>query len=233
MRALSSGLDEVLLLLEVVGQDLLVLGLLLLGMLVPVLLDLLDQLLSSDSSVSHQSLDLRGLGDDLVAHSDVSLDDVLGHIVLLLQVEHLSDLASSLRTSSSGLLLVSQSRHVGVALLDHGQRDHSQVGSADASSDGLSLALAGSPLSVVLVTLLEEQSDSLVGQHALLHSETLLVVAACDLEHISLELVGKLSAVDFLTHAFVVEDSHSSLVVDLDLFLLAGRTVRDVELRGG
>lgn len=42
-----------------------------------------------------------------------------------------------------------------------------------------------------LVTRGHEQADTVVGQHTLLHGETLLVLATHDLEHIALRRGGK------------------------------------------
>lgn len=65
--------------------------------------------LSSESLVGDESLDLRGLNSGLLAFLlDLSSDNVKSDVVILLQVEELSDVVGSLGTKSSGLLVISQ-----------------------------------------------------------------------------------------------------------------------------
>ena len=65
---------------------------------------------------------------------------------------------------------------------------------------------------------------------ALLHRETLLVVAAGDLEDVAFEFGTDAVASDFLAHAFVHEGAEFAFVFDLDEFLGAIGWVGDVEL---
>lgn len=65
---------------------------------------------------------------------------------------------------------------------------------------------------------------------ALLHRETLLIVAAGDLEDVALEFGGDAVTRDFLAHAFVHEGAQFAFVLDLDEFLGAIGWVGDVEL---
>jgi len=137
-----------LLLLEVLGEELLVLLVGLLGVLPALDLSLLHVGLSADSLLSDESLNLRGLVVGLIANLELSLDDVLGHIVLLLEGEGLSDVAGSLGAESSGSLLVGESGDFTLSLNEDLEGDDSEIGSADASSDRLSLSLSVSAGSV-------------------------------------------------------------------------------------
>ena len=58
------------------------------------------------------------------------------------------------------------------------------------------------------MSLVEEQPHATVGQHSLLHGEALLVVAAGDPHHVTLELVSKGVGLDLLTHPLLVEGPH-------------------------
>jgi len=57
----------------------------------------------------------------------------------------------------------------------------------------------------------------------LLHRETLLVVAAGDLEDVALELIANGVARNLCTHSLVDEDTELSLIFDLDQLLAAIR----------
>ena len=78
------GLLGSLLLLEVLGEELFVSNVVLLGALPSVLLDVLVDSLSSDSLLGNESLDLWGLVEGLVSSDEFSSDNVLSNIVNLL-----------------------------------------------------------------------------------------------------------------------------------------------------
>ena len=142
------GLVSGLLLLEVLGEELLVSHVRLAGLLPGGDLALLVVGLAAESLLSDESLDLGGLVEGLVTLLDLSADNVLGHIVLLAESEGLTDGASSLGTESSGSLNISEASNFAGALLENLEGDDAQVGTADAAADGLSLALTGSGGSV-------------------------------------------------------------------------------------
>lgn len=56
-------------------------------------------------------------------------------------------------------------------------------------------------------------------QDALLHWETLLVVTSGDTEDVALEFVSKTVTWNFGRHTFVVKDTDSSLIFNLNKFL--------------
>lgn len=113
-----------LLLLDVLGEDLVVLSSLLLGLLESVDLLSLDQLLSSESLLSDESLDLWWFVESLVSLLDFSSHNVLSNIVLLSEVEDLSDIVGSLGAESSWLITVSDTLDLLVTLLDNSEGDH-------------------------------------------------------------------------------------------------------------
>ena len=92
-----------------------------------------------------------------------------------------------------------------LSLLNNDHGEDGQVGVDDAAPDGLALLLSGAPLPEAGVSLLEEQSDAALGEDALLHGETLLVVAAGDAERVALPLVAQAGRVHVLAHAFLIE----------------------------
>ena len=67
-------------------------------------------------------------------------------------------------------------------------------------------------------------------ENTLLHRETLLVVSARDAEDVSLELVAEGVSGYLLGHLFVIEDTETTFIVNIDGLLLARRRVGDVEL---
>merc|ERR1719160_260541 len=172
----------------------------------------------------HQPLDLGGLVLLLLAllQRQRPLDDVLAHVVLLGQVEQLPDLAGALGPESPGDGVVGQPGDLALALLHDGQVEDGQVTVHDAAADRLALALTFTSGSVASVSLVKEQPNATVGQHALLHGEALLVVAARDPHHVALELVSEGVGLDLLTHPLLVEGPHLQLISNLEE-LLASR----------
>jgi hypothetical protein len=141
------------------------------------------------------------------------------HIVFLGEAEHLPDLASSLWSQSLRLNLVGDTLNLGVTLLHNAQSQHGQVHADDATSDTLPLALSRSPGPVAAVAVCEQKSDTGWVHDTLLHGETLLVVAAGNLEDVALEFITNRVTRDFLTHAALHEDTETALIFDLDQLL--------------
>lgn len=142
------GLLGSLLLLKILGEELLVSDVLLLALLPSLSLLSLVEDLSSDSLLGDESLDLGGLVEGLVSSLELSSHDVLSDIVLLSQHEGLSDPVGSLWSESSWPDAVGESLDVLLALDQDLEGNDGKVGSADATSDGLSLSLSGPPGSV-------------------------------------------------------------------------------------
>lgn len=136
-------------------------------------------------------LDSRlGVGlSSLLLGDDLSSDDELSDVVLLGEVEELSDLGGPLGSEPLGEGLGGESLDLLLSLLDDDDREDGDVVSDDASSDRLSLPLSGSSGSVARVAVGEEELDSVREQDTLLHRESLLVVSTSDSEDVSLPLV--------------------------------------------
>jgi hypothetical protein len=126
---------------------------------------------------------------------------VYTYIIILGEAEELSDLRCALGAKTLGVHDVCQTRDVGVALLDDTERQDGQVHGDDAAADRLALALTGSTGSVAGVAVGEEQADTRWVHDSLLHGETLLVVAAGDLEDVALELIANAVSWDFSAHS--------------------------------
>jgi len=108
-----------------------------------------DQTLDADSLETFDGLSILGLGLDLLA---VSLG-ILTDIILLAQVEELSDLAGSLGTKTAGNVLVCDSGQLSLTLLDDNQVKGREVRSDNATTDRLSLALSVTSGTVSRVSL--------------------------------------------------------------------------------
>ena len=143
------------------------------------------------------------------------------YIVLLAEAEESADLGGSLGTEALGVDDVGQAGNVGLALLDDGEGENGEVHADDATTDGLAATLTAAAGSVAGVAVGEEESDTGRVHDTLLHGETLLVVAAGDLEDITLELIAEVVTGDFLAHLergkerkgqSVVHPSHSSFL---------------------
>jgi len=144
-----------------------------------------DRSLALESQRSDQSLDLGGL----LGLASLSADDELSDVLGLAQREELSDLVGSLGSQSSRLDLVGQTGDVLGSLLNDDQVHDRQVGSDDATTDGLSLAGTLSSGSEALHILVEQQSDTSVGQNTLHHGETLLVVTTTNADDVASEFL--------------------------------------------
>lgn len=204
-------------------EDLLVVSGGLLGSLPSSLLVGLIDSLSSESSVSDQSLDLGSLiSDGLAFLFDLSSDDESSDIIILGQSEKFSDSGGSLGSESLGKLGVSETSDGLFTDLDNSKSDDGKIGSDDASSDGLSLSFTGSSGSVALVASLHEESDSSLDKDTLLHGETILIVTTGNFEDVSLEFITKLVAFNFLTHSSSVEEAKLLFIVDRNGLLAAG-----------
>jgi len=128
---------------------------------------------------SNQSLDLGCLGERLLALNlglNLAADNVLANVIVLGEIEELADLGGPLGSEPLGVGDVGKTGDFGLALLDDGEGENGQIGTDDASTDGLPLALTSATGTVARSTLGEEQLDTVGQQNTLLHGETLLVV---------------------------------------------------------
>ena len=144
-----------------------------------------------EHSWGHKTLDLGGLEPLLglaLLQGQGPLDHVLAHVIVLSQVEQLTDLGGTLGSEPAGDGVVGQAGNLSIALLHDGHGDDGQVAVNDATADRLALPLSLPAGTVAGVVLAHEQPDPLVGQDTLLHWEALLVVATSDTHHIALLL---------------------------------------------
>ncbi len=70
----------------------------------------------------------------------------------------------------------------------------------------------------------------MIAEHTLHHGETLLVIAAGNLEHVTLELLAERVGGNLSGDALVEEGQELLVVVNLDALLLTRQGVRDVQL---
>ena len=152
------------------------------------------------------------------------------HIIFLAETEEAADLGGTLGTETLGVNDVCQTGNVGIALLDDGQGENSEVHGDDATADGLTLALTGAAGTVARMAVSEEETDTSRVHNTLLHRETLLVGSTGDAQDVALEFVADAVSGDFLTHAAVHEDTELALVFNFDQLLCAIVGVGDVEL---
>lgn len=117
-----------------------------------------------------------------------------------------------------------------IPLLNDTERQHSQIHGYNTPPHALPLTLPGSPGSIAGVAGAQQEPDARWVHDALLHGETLFVVAAGDFEDIAFELGADAVGGDFLAHAAVHEDAEFALVFDFDEFLRAVGGVGYVEL---
>jgi len=126
------------------------------------------------------------------------------YIVFLGEAKELADLRCALGTEALGVHDVGDAGDIVVALLDDRERKDGQVHGHDAATDGFALALTGAAGSVAGVAVGEQQADSSGVHDSLLHGETLLVVAAGNLEDVALEFVANAVARYLCAHSVLV-----------------------------
>jgi len=133
---LSSDILLCSLFLGILGDEFLVLLMGLLGSLVAVLDIALVKLLASQTSFGDQALDLRGLVESLVLTLNLTTNNILANIILLLvESECLNNVVSSLGTESVGAGYVGDTIDLLFSLLDNTELDGSEVGAVDATTD--------------------------------------------------------------------------------------------------
>ena len=142
-----SGRAGSLLLLDVLGEELLVLGGVLLGRLEAVELVTLSDLLAAEALLSDEALDLGGLVVSLVTTLDLAAGNILADVVLLAEAEDLADVVPTLLEEARADLLVGAASDLLLTLLHDLEGDDSKVGARDAATDGSPSAVAG-PLGV-------------------------------------------------------------------------------------
>jgi hypothetical protein len=160
-----------------------------------------------DSSLSSRRRNDR-VGDDECCNST--------YIVILAEAEEAADLGGTLGTETLGVDDVGQTGDLALALLDDGESKDGKVHADDATTNGLSLALAATAGSVAGVAFGEEESDTGRVQDALLHGETLLVVSTGNAKDVALELVAEVVTDDFLAHSLLHKVAELTLIFDLN-----------------
>ena len=194
MLRLVSGASFLLLLLQLL-QTLLVGGCLLARVLKGCLHRTRVRTLMAKTEMSHQTLDLRSLVSLVSVVLELTTHHELADIVLRRQTEQLADLRSPLRTQTTRLRrgFVSQAGDVLLALLHYHQVQHTDIGTNDAPTHRLSLALTLllthtphthiTTSSVARHTVRQEKTHTVVAKNTLHHGETLLVVSSSNAEN--------------------------------------------------
>lgn len=180
-----------------------------------------------------QALDLRSLRVGLllgVLGLNLATNHVLADIILLGETEKAADLGGAFGTETLGVGDIGKAGNVTITLLDDNKGEDSEVHTDNASTDRLPLTLSGTAGSVAGVALGEKEADTSGVHNTLLHGETLLVVTAGDLENVALELIADGVTGNFLTHAFVDENTETALIIDFDELLSAVGGISDIEL---
>ena len=134
-------------------------------------------------------------------------DDILSYIVLLAQVEELPDLGCTLRTKALREDVVGQSWDVTITLLDDDKREYCNIGTDDAATDRLALALTGATSTVARVPIGEEQTNTVGKQDTLLHGKPLLVVSTRYTKDVTFEFITQSVGLDFLSDFLLIKDA--------------------------
>lgn len=141
------------------------------------------------------------------------------HIVVLGQLEKPPDPSGTLGPQTLWVDCIRQAWQLPFSLLHHAQSQHAQVHRNNAAPHALSLPLPRASWSVARVPLAEQEPNTRRVHDSLLHGKSLLVVAACDLEHVARELGAYAVGSDLGPHAAVHEHAELALIFDFNEFL--------------
>jgi len=180
-----------------------------------------------------EPLDLGGLRLRLVLtllQLDWPPDDVLSDVIVLLQVEEFPDLSGTFGAETARDGGVGQAWDFCFSLLDNDEVEDRQVSINDAPTDAPAMSLAITPGPVALVISTKQEADATIGQYALHHGETLLVIAASNPEDVSFPLITKRVPWNFLRHLFIKEDPELPVIFNLNELLASSGRIGDVQL---
>lgn len=165
--------------------------------------------LALHSTGGNQPLNLGCLGVPLLVplSRNLTTNNVLAHIILLGQVEHLPNVTRPLGTQTLGNLRIRQPRDIRFTLLDNYQRQGRNIAGDNASTNGFTFTFTRTTRTVAGVAFGKKETDSTGFEDTLLHGETLFVVSAGDFEDVAFEFVAEGVAFDVLRHALFVEDT--------------------------
>ena len=172
---LSSGISSLLglLLFNIGGEELLVLSSSSFGVLPSALSLLSDDTLSAETFLSDETLDLGWLEESLVSALDLTTNNVLAHIILLLvESEGLDNVVAALLAESVGALNIGNTFDFLVALLHNSQEESSNIGTDNAATAGLAGAFTSTAGSVAGTTYSRKVLSTLLK----------LLLNICDLE---------------------------------------------------
>ena len=139
---------------------------------------------------------------------------VVAYIILLGKVEKLADVVSPLGTKTTRNRVIGKSGKRVVSHLGDDKVENSNVLSYDAPTYRLTLTLSGTALTVALVSLLHEKTNTSIGKDTLTHGESLLVVSSRDTEDVPSVLLSDGGSINLLRHTLLVKVLKLYLIIN-------------------
>lgn len=194
--------------------------------------------LALDALRSDKALDLwrlrTRLGSFLGAllNGNLTADNVLTHVVVLGQVEKLTNVGRTLRSQPTRDGSIGEPLNWRVTILNDEQVEDGNLMRNNAASNALALALtaAHAVASAARSVLGHEETDAVRGKHSLLHGEALLVLATHDAENVASVLLTEIITVDLHGEAHIVKVLKPLLIFDFNLLLRTRLRVCKIEL---
>jgi len=188
-----------------------------------------------NSDRGDQPLDLGGFRPSFrfVGGFEFSSDDKFGNIIVLFEVEELSDFGSPFWPEpfvARGGFSVGEAFDGSGSVFDNDHRAGSDVVRVDASTDRLSLPFTFPARPVARSTFPQQKSDPVRLKDTLFHGETLLVFTTGQPGDVTFKVVTKVIEADFVGDPLVEDVFVLVLVIDFEHFLLASGLVGDVKL---
>jgi hypothetical protein len=142
-------------------------------------------------------------------------NDKLPDVILLPEVKELANLRRPLGAQSLREDILRQARDPLFSLLNHHQTENRNVWADDAPPNRLALAFPCPTRAVARLSIAKEEAHTEGEEDTLFHWETLLIIATCDAEDVSLEFIPERVARDFLGDALFVKDSAATDTVSI------------------
>ena len=181
---------------------------------------------------SDKTLDLGSLANrNTLLVGECAVDNVLSDIVILCQVEELTDVIRTLGSKATWFVVIGKTWDCLFSKVGHDQVEDGNVLSNNASTNRLALALTSTTLSVGLLSLLTQQTDTSVGQDTLTHGETLLVITSGDTHGGTIVLFTQNSAVNLLSHTTLVQVLKLLFIISLNDLLHASGGASNIDLK--
>jgi hypothetical protein len=179
----------------------------------------------------HKTLDLGSLTTlNTLLVGIFTSNNIVANIIILGKVEKLADVVCPLGTKTTRYGVIGKSRKCSLSHLGNNKVENSNVLSYNTTAYRLALALTSTALTVTLVPLPHEKTNTGIGKNTLTHGESLLVVSSRDTENVSCILLSKGTSINLLRHSLLVKILKLRLIINFYDLLKASSGGGNIDL---